>query len=31
MVSPPLFGAMMLMDPADVVARLDAVVAHVFQ
>ena len=31
MVSPPLFEAMMLMDPADVVARIDAVVAHVFK
>ena len=31
MVSPPLFEAMILMDPADVVARIDAVVAHVFK
>ena len=30
MVSPPLFEAMMLMDPADVVARIDGVVAKVF-
>ncbi len=30
MVSPPLFEAMMLMDPADVVARIDGVTAKVF-
>lgn len=30
MVSPPLFEAMMLMDPADIVARIDGVTETVF-
>ena len=30
MVSPPLFEAMMLMDPADIVARSDGVTETVF-
>ena len=29
-VSPPLFEAMMLMDPADIVARIDGVTETVF-